>query len=46
MTVQLERKRFKVRTRDCMDGTAADFLRQRAVAAGFSGAFRFHGSRP
>jgi len=46
MTVQLEKKRYKVRTRDYMDGAAADFLRQRAVAAGFSGAFRFHGSKP
>ncbi|MBI5709488.1 MAG: SPOR domain-containing protein [Candidatus Eisenbacteria bacterium] len=41
VTVERERGLWKVRTRDCMDGAAADALRRRAAEAGFGGAFRF-----
>jgi hypothetical protein len=37
---------FKVRTRDCLSGVAADGLRRRALEAGFEGAFRFRERRP
>jgi len=36
---------FKVRTRDCMSGAAANDLRRRAVESGFTGAFRFRAKR-
>lgn len=41
MVVESESRLFKVRSRDCWDRAAADLLKQRAVASGFSGAFRF-----
>jgi hypothetical protein len=44
--VEKEGKLFKVRSRDCSDSAPADALRKRAVADGFSGAFRFRGPRP
>ena len=46
LQVESERGLFKVRTRDCLDGPAADGLRRRALDAGFDGAFRFRGKRP
>jgi hypothetical protein len=46
LEIEAERGLFKVRTRDCLDGTAADGLRRRALDAGFDGAFRFRGRRP
>jgi len=36
---ELEKKRYKVRTRDCMDRSAAGALRARAERSGFKGAF-------
>ena len=39
--VEKEAGLFKVRTRDCSTGAAAEDLRRRAVASGFEGAFRF-----
>lgn len=44
--VQKEGALYKVRTRDCEGAAAADLLRKRAVAAGFSGAFRFRDRAP
>jgi hypothetical protein len=44
--VEKEGKLYKVRSRDCSDSAPADALRKRAVADGFSGAFRFRGPRP
>ncbi len=41
VTVECGGGLWKVRTRDCMDGAAADALRRRAAEAGFGGAFRF-----
>jgi len=41
-----ERGLFKVRTRDCLSGPAADGVRRRALDAGFDGAFRFRKRRP
>jgi len=46
MVIEKEKGLFKVRTRDCMDGAAADALRRRAVDTGFTGAFRFHWRKP
>jgi len=46
MVIEHERGLYKVRTRDCMDRVAAGALRQRAVDAGFSGAFRFQWKKP
>jgi hypothetical protein len=37
--IELEKKRYKVRTRDCMDRAAADALRARAERSGFKGVF-------
>jgi hypothetical protein len=36
----------KVRSRDCLGGSAATDLRDRAIASGFAGAFRFTGGQP
>jgi hypothetical protein len=41
MVVEIEGRYYKVRTRDCMERLAAERLRDRAEASGFSGAFRF-----
>src|SRR5262249_19136974 len=41
MGIETEKKLHKIRTQDCMSGAAAERLKQRAVAAGFKGAFRF-----
>jgi hypothetical protein len=46
MVIDQEKGLYKVRSRDCMSGAAADALRKRAVTSGFAGAFRFIGSRP
>jgi len=46
LQIENERGLFKVRTRDCLSGPAADGLRRRALDAGFDGAFRFRGRRP
>ena len=46
MVIDLEKGLYKVRSRDCMSGAAADALRKRAASSGFAGAFRFIGSRP
>lgn len=37
--IELEKKRYKVRTRDCMDRAAVDALRARAERSGFKGVF-------
>lgn len=39
--IERESGLFKVRTRDCMSGAAANDLRRRAMESGFTGAFRF-----
>lgn len=39
MTVAREGGRWKVRTRDCLSRTAAESLRDRAIASGFKGVF-------
>jgi hypothetical protein len=41
MVVESESGLHKVRTRDCLSAAVADTLRRRAVATGFTGAFRF-----
>jgi len=46
LVIEPEKGLFKVRTRDCLSGPAADGLRRRALDAGFDGAFRFRGRRP
>lgn len=46
LQIEDERGLFKVRTRDCLSGPAADGLRRRALDAGFDGAFRFRGRKP
>ena len=46
LQIEGEKGLFKVRTRDCLNGSAADGLRRRALDAGFDGAFRFRGRRP
>ncbi len=45
VVIERERGRFKIRTRECMSREAADQLKQRAVATGFRGVFRFKGAR-
>jgi hypothetical protein len=45
MVIQTEKKLHKVRTRDCLTAEAAERLKQRAIAAGFKGAFRFQPPR-
>ncbi len=42
--VEREKGLFKVRTRDCVSGEAADALKRRATLAGFGGVFRFAGT--
>jgi hypothetical protein len=37
--IELEKKRYKVRSRDCMGRAAADALRARAKRTGFEGTF-------
>jgi hypothetical protein len=37
--IELDRKRYKVRSRDCMERAAANALRERAQRTGFEGAF-------
>ena len=39
--IEKEKSLYKVRTRDCQSAAAVERLRARAVAVGFSGAFRF-----
>jgi hypothetical protein len=46
LEIEQQKGLFKVRTRDCMGGPAADALRRRALDAGFGGAFRFRGKTP
>lgn len=46
LQIENDKGLFKVRTRDCLGGAAADDLRRRALDAGFDGAFRFRGRRP
>ena len=46
MVVEPEKHLFKVRTRNCLSREAADRLKERAKATGFTGAFRFAGPRP
>jgi hypothetical protein len=46
LVIEKDKGLFKVRTRDCLSGQAADGLRRRALEAGFDGAFRFRGRRP
>jgi hypothetical protein len=47
MVIEKENNRFKVRTRDCLaSSAAADSLKRRATASGFSGVFRIVGKRP
>jgi hypothetical protein len=46
MVVEHEGKLYKVRTRDCLDASASDLLKQRAIGAGFAGSFRFAGKKP
>jgi hypothetical protein len=41
--VEREKGLFKVRTRGCVSGEAADALKRRATLAGFNGVFRFVG---
>lgn len=41
MVIEPEKKLFKVRTRDCWDRAASERVRERAIASGFTGAFRF-----
>jgi hypothetical protein len=44
--IEVEKRLFKVRTRDCMAAGVADSLKRRAALAGFDGAFRFPGKKP
>jgi len=44
--VEKEAKLFKVRSRDCLHSAEADALKKRAVADGFTGAFRFRAPKP
>ena len=44
MVVEQEGAYFKNRTRDCLDRDSADRLKARAVAGGFTGAFRLAGA--
>jgi hypothetical protein len=41
MVIVLEKKLYKVRTKDCLSTEAADRIKQRAIDDGFSGAFRY-----
>jgi hypothetical protein len=46
LQIENEKGLFKVRSRECLSGPAADGLRRRALDAGFDGAFRFREGRP
>ena len=46
MVIEHDRGLYKVRSRDCVNRAAADALKARAIASGFSGAFRFIGAAP
>jgi hypothetical protein len=41
IVIERERGLYKVRTRDCFNASGAERFRRRALAAGFSGTFRF-----
>jgi hypothetical protein len=41
MVIELEKKLYKIRTKDCLSTEAADRIKQHAIDDGFSGAFRF-----
>ena len=41
MVVVLEKKLYKIRTKDCLSTEAADRIKQHAIDDGFSGAFRY-----
>jgi hypothetical protein len=44
-TVEKEGSLYKVRSRDCLDSAGAEALKKRAIADGFSGAFRFRAAK-
>ena len=46
MVIEVEKGLYKVRTKNCMDRSAADGLKRRAIDSGFAGAFRFVSRRP
>jgi SPOR domain len=46
VVVEVEKKLYKVRTRECLTRDVADRLAARAKSAGFAGAFRFQGKKP
>src|SRR5206468_1365373 len=46
MAIEREKGLFKVRSSSCLDRVAAQRLKERAVAAGFTRAFRFAGRKP
>ena len=46
MAIEREKGLFKVRSTSCLDRVAAQRLKERAVAAGFTRAFRFAGRMP
>jgi len=41
MVIEVEKKLYKVRTKDCLTTEAADRIKQHAIDDGFPGAFRF-----
>jgi hypothetical protein len=41
MVIEVEKKLYKVRTKECLSTEAADRIRQHAIDDGFPGAFRF-----
>ncbi|HYM79920.1 MAG TPA: hypothetical protein VEY91_00760 [Candidatus Limnocylindria bacterium] len=45
MVIETEKGLFKVRTRDCLASAVADSLRRRALASGFTGAYRIASKR-
>jgi len=45
IAIEPEKGLFKVRSRDCYGRAAADHLRDRARASGFTGAFTFAGGK-
>lgn len=46
VVIEVEKKLYKVRTRDCMTRANADRVAARADAAGFDGAYRFQWKKP
>jgi hypothetical protein len=46
MVIEPEKRLFKVRTRDCWDRAASERIRERAIASGFAGTFRFPRKSP